>query len=92
MTEKLPKPAFALGEPVTATVVYGHFKPRIVQGHIWRPVLASEYGAPGWHFDSEQISMRLYLRETEEGLVWSRGHHDGKDLLAACKLVWSAPR
>lgn len=78
------------GEP--ATVVYsGARDAKIAHGYIHRPVFPNRLVKTGWHFDSPQTG-RLWLRGDDEGVSWSRGYHDGQDLLAACKLVWSAAR
>lgn len=73
------------GEP--ATVIYGRIYPKVLHGQLVR---RQTYLVGGWIFTSS-TNGELFLRDEEEGTGWSRGHHDGKDLLAACLPLWSAP-
>jgi len=77
----------AEGEP--ATIIYGRTRPKVVHGHLTH---RAKRVAAGWLFvfASPGVVSELFLRDEEEGTGWSRGHHDGKDLLAACLLQWSA--
>ena len=79
------------GTPITAII-----RDEIVHGFARR----TRFYTSWWVFSLKQgpnaarrpPAARLILNAESYGAVWSRGHHDGADLLAASALIRSAPR